>query len=310
MHSANLSLNLPTEKRYLILAANPCAFSFVSTLLSLNVSKDNITIVLDIQHPLDSPASLNCSYIVPRDFNALLNILSTSNCNVCCVFGWYAILPQDFINRFSGLIFNMHFGSLPLYRGAGGFSWQILHDQKVLCAHIHQLEYKVDAGPIILSTCASLITSYPTPEDFHELSAYLARSVAVSFGRILSTEGNLSLVEQDESQALYFPRLNTLRDGCLDLSWKFQDIERFIRAFSHPYPGAWFKYKNRVFHCHKCSLITNFDFHQFSVGLIVNMIDDGIFVSCSDSVIFISNIYDSNSLPSDISNFRIGSRIN
>ena len=101
MQSASISLNLPIQKRYLILAANPCAFSFASSLLSLNVSKDNITIVLDIQHPLEPPDSINCSYISPRDFNGLLNILSKSNSNVCCVFGWYAILPQDFINRFS-----------------------------------------------------------------------------------------------------------------------------------------------------------------------------------------------------------------
>ena len=136
----------------------------------------------------------------------------------------------------------------------------------MLCAHIHQLQYKVDAGPVLLSTCASIVANYPTPDDFHELSVYLAKSVAVSFASIVSTEATLSLDEQDESQALYFPRLNTLKDGCFDLSWKFNEIERFVRAFSHPYPGAWFKYKNKVYHCHKCTLINYFDFHPFSVG--------------------------------------------
>ncbi len=309
MQSTIKSLNLPTEKRFIILAANPCAFDFVSTLLSFNVSKDSITLVLDNQHPLEPPSSLSCTYILSRDFIGLMNLLSLSNSNICCVFGWYAILPESFISRFSGLIFNLHFGDLPQYRGAGGFSWQILHDQKTLCAHMHQLESKVDAGPVIFSTCASLNLNLPKPHDFLQLSGYLARSVAVSFARSVCTEATLALYEQDESQALYFPRLNTIKDGCINLRWKFKDIERFIRAFSHPYPGAWFKYQNKVFHCHNCSLINYFDFHPFSIGLIVNKIDDGILVSCSDSVILISNIYDCNLVPTDISFFRIGSRL-
>ena len=309
MHSNRSCLQLPTDKRYLILAANACAFDFVSTLLKNNVNQSDIILVLDSLHPLEPPFPFASTFIESRNFNQLLKISVDSNCNVCCVFGWYAILPPIFIRYFDGLIFNMHFGTLPLYRGAGGFSWQILHEHKSLCAHIHQLIHKTDAGPIILSTCASLKLDFPKPTHFHKLATSLAQSVAESFARILVTQQYLSFEHQDESKAIYFPRLNTFKDGCIDFRWTYHHVERFIRAFSYPYPGAWFRYQDKQFHCHTCSLITNFEFHPFASGLIVNTLDKGICVSFSDSVVLISDIYDANTERADISSFRIGLRL-
>ena len=203
----------------------------------------------------------------------------------------------------------MHFGSLPLYRGAGGFSWQILHNHDKLCAHIHQLVEKTDAGPIVLSICASLSVDQPNPRDFHNLSVSLADSIVDSFAKRLCFDTTLSLDQQDEFNAIYFPRLNTSKDGLIDFRLKYSHLERFIRAFSHPYPGAWFIYKDQVFHCHKCSLIHEFDFHPFAFGLIVNTLDNGLCVSCSDSIVLLSDIYDQDSTAVDSSFFRIGLRL-
>jgi hypothetical protein len=40
------------------------------------------------------------------------------------------------------------------------------------------------------------------------------------------------------SERLFFPRLNTERQGWVDWSWRRIDVVRFIRAFDTPYPGA------------------------------------------------------------------------
>ena len=130
----------------------------------------------------------------------------------------------------------MHFGSLPLYRGAGGFSWQILHNHDKLCAHIHQLVEKTDAGPIVLSICASLSVVNPILETSTIFLSLWQDSIVDSFAKRLCFDTTLSLDQQDEFNAIYFPRLNTSKDGLIDFRLKYLHLERFIRAFSPPYP--------------------------------------------------------------------------
>ena len=52
-------------------------------------------------------------------------------------------------------------------------------------------------------------------------------------------EGTLSLSPQDESRATYWPGRRP-DVGEIDLSGSVYDAERFVRATTHPYPGAFF----------------------------------------------------------------------
>ena len=64
-------------------------------------------------------------------------------------FGAAWIFREQFINRFGGRLLNLHSTRLPQNRGGGGFSWQILNDNRLGCCLIHQVDTGVDTGPIV-----------------------------------------------------------------------------------------------------------------------------------------------------------------
>ena len=59
------------------------------------------------------------------------------------------IFKKDLINLLKGRIYNIHGTKLPLDRGGGGFSWQILQNNKFGFTSIHDLDVGIDKGDII-----------------------------------------------------------------------------------------------------------------------------------------------------------------
>jgi methionyl-tRNA formyltransferase len=103
--------------------------------------------------------------------------------------------------------------------------------------------------------------SYATSMDHEFLGAFLSKvSQGVSF----------KLRFQDEAISTYFPRLNSERQGFIDWTWHGDALERFILAFSTPYPGAKTSVQGkevRIFDAH--FLRDQGPQHPFLFGLIV-----------------------------------------
>ena len=53
--------------------------------------------------------------------------------------------------KLNGRLFNIHFGSLPAYRGPNPVFWQIRNGEQEVAATIHHITGKFDAGPIVWS---------------------------------------------------------------------------------------------------------------------------------------------------------------
>jgi len=83
---------------------------------------------------------------------------------------------------------------------------------------------------------------------------------------------------QTEEISRYFPRLNTLRDGHIRIAeWSGEEIERFIRAFSYPYPGAWVMLGGERLHVLRARYFPESSIHPFACGLIYRRTGEGFF---------------------------------
>ncbi|MGV8944775.1 formyltransferase family protein, partial [Thermomonas sp.] len=80
----------------------------------------------------------------PADQAALLSMVDLHGVRLGCVMAWPRRLSDAFIAHFAGALFNLHYGDLPRYRGAGGQSWPVLNAETEITAHIQQMHSAMD----------------------------------------------------------------------------------------------------------------------------------------------------------------------
>lgn len=200
----------------------------------------------------------------------------SKKCNIVFSLGARSIINDEFLKAFSGLVFNIHPSYLPEERGAANFSWRILNDQNFVAATIHQIKLKLDSGPIVIQKKIGCKISKPTPDELDVLTSKLYDEIFTKFLQQITKNGFLTLTQQKEEQSMYFSRLYTEINGAIDFEWNNNEIERFIRAFSKPYPGAFTFVRNK-----KVSILASFveksniNFHPFAYGRIIKIYVDG-----------------------------------
>ena len=170
-------------------------------------------------------------------YQELISLVEKIKPDIGLVVGSRWILNKDLISKFKNSLFNYHPSCLPLYRGAGGFSWQILHKETEACVTIHKLVQEVDTGEIVLQR-KRFVGDNPTPQDFINVINDLASETIASF---ISEIGNgntfENLQQQNQEDSTYFPGLQAKINGAINWNWNGKDIETFVKAFSFPYSG-------------------------------------------------------------------------
>ena len=149
------------------------------------------------------------------------------------VVGWYHMIPE--IWRDLAPAFGMHASLLPNYSGGAPLVWAMINGESTTGITFFKMDEGVDSGPIV--------GQFPEP-------IYSDDTIATLYGRIeerglqlLSrflpdlAEGNLSLTDQNEDNRRVFPQRSP-SDGRIKWESGANEVERFIRAQTRPYPGA------------------------------------------------------------------------
>lgn len=206
-------------------------------------------------------------------------------------FGAAWIFKKDFIDNFHGKLINFHGTRLPQNRGAGGFTWQILRQNRLGFCLMHQVDYGIDTGDIIKYKEFLYPHFCKVPADFME---YHIKENISFFGEFLTeikSKKDFECISQPEYLSIYWPRLNTLRQAFIDWNWSLKDIESFINAFDEPYAGAsTFLNSQRVF-LKSCSSDYNDGFfHPFQSGMVYRKSGDTIFVAVKRGTMVVEKV--------------------
>ncbi len=81
---------------------------------------------------------------------SLINKLKKENIQLICLAGFMKILSKNFINKFKGIIINIHPSLLPKYKGLNTHSRVINNKDKYSGCTVHYVNSKLDSGKIIL----------------------------------------------------------------------------------------------------------------------------------------------------------------
>lgn len=190
------------------------------------------------------------------------------------------IFTRGFIDRFRGRLLNVHGAPLPEHRGAGGYTWRILMDDRRGASLIHVVDEGLDTGPIVKVRRYQFPEECRIPADFERVQHERDVAFLEEFFEEVKAGRTFHPEPQDDAKSTYFPRLYTRKHGAIDWSLGACDLDRFVRAFDRPYPGAFTRLRDdRVvlrdarFHSEEGP------FHPFQAGLIYRVFGGRAFIA-------------------------------
>lgn len=102
-------------------------------------------------------------------------------------------------------VYNIHFGSLPQYRGPSPVFWQLKNGEAQIGLAIHQVTNKLDSGAVIWSKTVKN-EDYYTFSYINQAFSQLQVAGVAEIVQKLSTKAPLAKREQDEAKARYYKR--------------------------------------------------------------------------------------------------------
>ena len=303
-------IRLSATGRIVVIGANGhCLRQFIEAFIAGGGAPARLLVVRDAARcagPLSS--SVEEIAIDAADPQALLAVVGGLVDPVGCVFSWHHRIASAVIAVFAGRLLNLHGGDLPYYRGAGGGSWQVLNGQTRTTAWIHRMTRQMDRGEVLLSEVEDFGTDEPYPVHVKAAAARASERLIGRLARAIVSGDTLAPVPQDEGRALYYPRLSTLTNGWIDFSWSQEELRRFVRAFSDPYPGASLRYGEQCYRVRRADLRNEQALHPFCAGLVVNRLAGQVHVAVRDGVLALTGLHHEDGTPCDLRRFRVGGR--
>lgn len=164
----------------------------------------------------------------------------------------FRILPREIFKIPKLGSINLHASLLPKYRGAAPINWAIIKGEAVSGITTFFLDDKVDTGNIILQKEIPIGINETFGEVYYRMSEAGSPLIIETIEKI--KDGNISLLQQDNSQATKAPKL--FRKDCL-INWNDTavNVHNFIRGLS-PVPSAYTTHNNKTIKVLK-SQITN-----------------------------------------------------
>ncbi|MGB3067665.1 MAG: formyltransferase [Ottowia sp.] len=131
--------------------------------------------------------------------------------------------------------FNMHGSLLPRYRGRVPVNWAIIHGETETGATLHTMEIKPDAGAIVDQMAVPILPDDTAQQVFDKVTVAAETVLWRSLPGLL--DGSAVPQPQDLAKGSYFGGRKP-EDGRIDSQWPAQRVHDFVRALTHPYPGA------------------------------------------------------------------------
>ncbi|MEK7588295.1 MAG: methionyl-tRNA formyltransferase [Patescibacteria group bacterium] len=187
----------------------------------------------------------NIPYIQPEKLNEeVLERLKSLNSDLFIVVAYGKIMPQELIQIPKLGSINIHYSILPRWRGASPVESAILAGDDITGITIQQMEYKMDAGPIIALKEVEIDKNETAPElrtRLIKIGGDLLVNILPDF-----IENKIKTTPQDESKATYCKKIKK-DDGLIVLETESpSNLFNKFRAYANWPRIFYFKDNKRV----------------------------------------------------------------
>jgi methionyl-tRNA formyltransferase len=158
--------------------------------------------------------------------------------DIAFVIGWQRLIPAEILSGMAVGAFGMHGSAmnLPLGRGRSPMNWSILEGRQVFYTNLFKYNPGVDEGDVV-DTFKFQITGRDTGETMHYKNLLAMKHLITrNIGALQA--GTFALRSQPVGiTPTYYPKRSP-DDGLIDWQQDLVAIERFIRAVTRPFSGA------------------------------------------------------------------------
>ena len=197
-----------------------------------------------------------------------------------------------------------HPSALPKLRGRAVLAWTILLGLKRTAGTLFSLAPGVDSGDILAQHAFDLDERETLPSLIAKHMAALRSMWAEIMPRLAAP---LPGMKQDDGKASYCAK-RTAADGLIDWSREAVDIDRLIRAVTHPYPGAFGWLRGSKLTIWEATIWAGPTYHG-SPGQIVARHEQGLVITCANGTALLATKWDWPDLASRNGKVPVGERI-
>jgi len=221
-----------------------------------------------------------------------IDYIKSLNIDIAFVVGWQRIVPGEILDSMSIGSFGMHGSSmdLPLGRGRSPMNWSIIEGRKYFYTNLFRYDSGVDSGDV-LDTFKFDITHRDTAETMHFKNTLAMKYlIEKNLDKLLS--GDFTLKKQKDITPTYYPK-RTPDDSLIDWNLGVYELERFIRAVTKPFNGAFSFLDDKVI-IYDAQVFDSSDYgyDDKEIGEIVVVFPNGKFlVKCYGGLLLINDYF-------------------
>jgi methionyl-tRNA formyltransferase len=160
--------------------------------------------------------------------------------DVIVVNSWYTWMPPELYTLPPHGALNLHDSLLPKFTGFSPVLWALISGASEFGLTVHRMDDGLDTGDILIQHSLP-IGPADTGTDLVMRGLDLIPG-AVRDALTALESGTAVWRQQNKGERTYFHKRSE-RDSLIDWSWPAEDIERFVRALSDPYPRAFTFYR-------------------------------------------------------------------
>jgi methionyl-tRNA formyltransferase len=191
------------------------------------------------------------------------------------------ILPGWLLQSARVAAVNVHGSILPKYRGAAPIAWTILNGDTISGVTTMLMVEKLDAGPILLKSEASVGENMSAGDLAIQLAPMGAALLAKTLDQL--KDGTIQPVPQDESQVTWAPRITKEMAPIL---WhrSAREVHNQIRGLN-PWPAAYTDWNEQRLHIWRSALTEAQGEADAKPGTYLGLMEKGILIQCGGQTV-------------------------
>jgi methionyl-tRNA formyltransferase len=158
------------------------------------------------------------------------------------IIGWSQIARKELLEAPALGAIGIHPTLLPQGRGRAAIPWAILKGLPETGVTLFRLDEGVDTGDIIAQQVLAIASDETAATLYERVRIAHETLIENAWPDLLS--GQILFRRQDGSAATQWPG-RTPADGAIRPEMTSQDVDRLVRATTHPYPGAFLDFQSR-----------------------------------------------------------------
>lgn len=220
------------------------------------------------------------------------DFINSLKIDIAFVMGWQRLIPAEILSGMTIGAFGMHGSSmnLPLGRGRSPMNWSIIEGKQVFYTNLFRYDPGVDSGDVV-DTFKFQITPRDTAETMHYKNT-LAMKFLVERNIENLAANKFKTYPQDTSiTPTYYPKRSP-SDSLIDWNQDVAHLERFVRAVTRPFNGAFTFLENQKVVILDAQVfdLNDFGYENWKAGTVVAVFDSGKFlVKCFGGLLLVNS---------------------